>query len=354
MIRRLLSDAGQNQKDSHVRQNEFLEVPCNLRMDMAAGIPKIVVVGPSYVDITAKSDSIPAAGQTSISSSLFFSVNGQGPVQAIQAALCGCEVYLVSKIGGDPSGATAKETLAEYKVKTDFICTAAAKNTGSYVTIIDAAGKNASLIYAGANAALLPQDIDAAEEIISSADICLIGGHLPQDAVIAALRCAKLGNTKVILNPARPPGDRRSGPWRENELPFEYFSADIMILNLYEAADITEHSSAGVRDAKLIGSDLVSRGVGSVVITMGRRGCMVVDRAGADQIAAFEVELVNRAGIGSAFAGAFAAYCAVESDVRAAVKFASAAAALTCMKFGTIEALPGKADIIELLQKEEI
>jgi len=43
---------------------------------------------------------------------------------------------------------------------------------------------------------------------------------------------------------------------------------------------------------------------------------------------------------------------AVEDDIRGAAKFASAAGALACTKFGSLEALPTKAEIIELLQKE--
>ena len=49
----------------------------------------------------------------------------------------------------------------------------------------------------------------------------------------------------------------------------------------------------------------------------------------------------------------FAASCAVGDDIRKAVKFASAAGALVCKKFGVIEALPTKAEILELLMKEE-
>jgi sugar/nucleoside kinase (ribokinase family) len=86
---------------------------------------------------------------------------------------------------------------------------------------------------------------------------------------------------------------------------------------------------------------------------MGKRGCMVVDRTGADHIPAFRIELVDKTCTGDAFAGALAAACAAGDDIRQAVKFASAAGALTCTKFGSIEALPTKADIIELLQKEE-
>jgi sugar/nucleoside kinase (ribokinase family) len=43
----------------------------------------------------------------------------------------------------------------------------------------------------------------------------------------------------------------------------------------------------------------------------------------------------------------------VGDDIRKAVKFASAAGALACTKFGAIEALPAKAEIIELLQKDD-
>ena len=54
------------------------------------------------------------------------------------------------------------------------------------------------------------------------------------------------------------------------------------------------------------------------------------------------------------FAGALAAYCAVKYDLREAVKFASAAGALVCTKFGAIEALPTEAEIVQLLQREDI
>ena len=104
----------------------------------------------------------------------------------------------------------------------------------------------------------------------------------------------------------------------------------------------------------MIGSDLVARGARRAVITMGGRGCMVVDRGGAAHVPAFNVDLVDHTGSGDAFAGALAAYCAVKDDIREGVKFASAAGALTCAKFGAIEALPTKAEIIQLLQKEDI
>jgi len=320
---------------------------------MPERIPKIVVVGGAYVDMVIRCGRIPFGGQSVIGSGLEYITAGTGPNQAVQAALCGCQVHLISKVGGDPFAQMVKKRLADFGINTDFVYTAEAMNTGVIVTMINSEGENADCVYTGANSALGEQDIEAAEDIISSADVCLIHGRLPSEAIVKAIRYAKLHGTKVIVNPARP----MEQPANENsDLPIEYFSADILIPNLYEAADITEQSStisARRETAKLIGSDLVARGVNSVVITMGRRGCLVVDRTGADHIPAFEVELVDQRGRGDGFAGALAACCAVDDDVREAVKFASAAGALACTKFGSIEALPTKAEIIELLQKED-
>lgn len=312
--------------------------------------PKVVVVGGTYVDMAIRCGQIPSAGQNVTGSALSYTTTGPGPNQALEAALCGCEVYLISKIGGDPFAQMTRNTLAESGVNTEFVTTAKAMNTGVVLTFVNAIGENAACHFAGANSALLPRDITDAEKVIAEANVCLIHGQLSQETIISALRCAELYGVKVILNPARPLQKPREAT---GDLPIEYFTADILIPNLYEAAEITEQSTANIRTAKLIGSDLVTRGADYAVITMGKRGCMVVDRNSADQIPAFDVDLVDHTASGDAFAGALAAYCAVENNVRAAVKFASAAGALACTKFGSLEALPTKAEIIELLQKED-
>lgn len=317
---------------------------------MTTNAPKVVVVGGTYVDMALKCDQIPSPGQRIAGSALSYTITGPGPNQAAQASLCGCSVHLISKIGGGPFAQMVKTTLAEFNVNIDFLYTAEAKNTGTIVTLVSAIGESTSLQYTGANTALQPADIDAAEDIFSQADVCLIHGRLPTDAIIKAIRCAELHGTKIILNPARP----MEPTGRENQLlPMEYFSAHILIANLYEAADITDTSAANIHTAKLIGSDLIARGVHAAVITMGKRGCVIVDRTGAKHIPAFEIELIDQTARGDAFAGALAACYAAKNDLTEAVKFAAAAGALACTKFGAIEAMPTKAEIIELLQKQE-
>jgi ribokinase len=315
---------------------------------MSTQRPKVVVIGGTYIDMAFRCARIPTEGQDLAGSELCYKTTGPGPNQATQAVKCGCEVHLVGKVGGDPFASMVKQDLTELKINTAYIYTAEAKNTGVIITMVDSQGENATCHYAGANSALQGNDIEQAEEVISQANLCLIHGQLPREAIITALKLAQIHGVRVILNPAHPLDQRTTN------LPIEYFSADVLIPNLYEAADITEQSTANIRTAKLIGSDLVARGVEYAIITMDRRGCMLIDRSGAEQIPSFEIDLVDDTGCGDAFAGALAAYCAVKSnDMKNAVYFAAAAGALACSKFGSIESLPGKADIIQLLQEQD-
>jgi len=313
--------------------------------------PKVVVIGGTYIDLAVRCSHIPAPGQQVGGSALSCTVAGPGPIQAVQAALCHCDVSLISKIGGDTFAQMALKSLNEYKVDTEYVFFAEAKSTGVIVTLVNAEGENAACRYTGANSALQPADIQMAEERIAQAKICLIHGCLPQEAIVAAIHCANLHRTPIILNPARPIEQTAN---RAADLPSEYFSADVLVCNLTSAAQITDQSGADIRTAKMIGSDLVARGTRCAILTMGPRGCVIVDRSGADHIPAFDVDVVDRTGSGEAFAGALAAYCAVKHDLREAVKFASAAGALVCTKFGAIEALPTEAEIIQLLQREDI
>lgn len=315
---------------------------------MSMQCPRVVAIGGTYVDMAIRCRRIPSEGEAVAGSELCYKTSGPGPSQAAQAVKCGCDVFLVSKVGGDPYADMVRQELSDLGVNTDYVYTAEAMNTGVVVTLVNATGDNAACHYAGANLALTAREIEQAEEAISQADLCLIHGKLPQEAITTALHLAEIHGVRVVLNPAHPLGQRKA------DLPIEYFSADIVVPNLFEAADITDQGNASIRTAKLIGSDLIARGVRYAIITMGRRGCMLIDRYTAEQIPAFDIDLVDDSGCGDAFAGALGAYCAVTcTDMKNAVEFASAAAALVCTKYGSLESIPSKADIIQLLQAQE-
>ena len=316
---------------------------------MAEKSLNVVVVGAGLMDITIRCSQIPQAGQTVKGGGLSYCPTGSGVNQAIQAALCGCNVNFISKVGSDPFGKMIKENLESFGVITDFVYTAEAMNTGTAVTLVNSNGENAICASPGANRSLRSEDIKKAEGLFESAAVCLIHGQMPQDTIITAIRTAQVHGTKVIIDPARS-----TQQWNhaETDLPIEYFSANVLIPDLSEAEQITAEPAESIHTAKLLGSEIVGRGVENVIIKLDKRGCMLVSKDGSVRIPPFDVELVDQTCSGDAFAGALAAYCAVGDDMTEAVKFASAAGALACTKFGSQDSLPSKAEIIELLQTQ--
>ena len=341
-----------DEKENILKKEFFSEA------SMAGGRPIVVVIGGVYVDMAIRCVDFPATGQVAAGSSFSCTPAGAGLNQAIQAALCGCEVWLVGKVGKDIFGQVIKNSLADFGVNTKFIFEAEAKNTAVTVSFVSSSGANRTVVSEGANRALQGSDIKGVEfeKLLSSANVCLINGGVGGEFVCSAIRAAKLSKTKVILDPAL------SSEQFENQsakLPLDYYTADILVPNFAEAAELTTaQKSHNGHTAKLIGSDLIARGVGCVVIKLGKRGALVVDRQGATHIPPFEVKFVDRTACGDAFDGALAASCAVGSargcltadEIRKAVRFASAAGALACTKFGAAESLPKKEEIIELLQ----
>jgi ribokinase len=312
---------------------------------MAGRMPKIVVIGPAYVELTVRCEQVPLAGQTVAGSGFGYTPAGGAVNQAIGAALCGCQVSVIAKVGKDMFAEQIKHNLETYRVDTSLIRTAEAMNTGASVSIVNSGGENAVCFADGANRALRPEDFSSAEaeKAIAGCDLCLIQGSIPREAVVAAIRTAVMLKAKVMLDPACSLADPN--------IPAEYFWVDILNPDIVEAAGWKEGSADRVHESKLIGSDLVMRGVKQAVITMGRRGCVVVDRESAVHVPAFQVDLVDKTCAGDAFAAALAAAYAAGDKMADAVRFASAAGALACTRFGSQDSLPRKEDIIELLQR---
>jgi sugar/nucleoside kinase (ribokinase family) len=84
--------------------------------------------------------------------------------------------------------------------------------------------------------------------------------------------------------------------------------------------------------------------------TRGAQGTIWLDENGQlQQTPAFPVHTVDTLGAGDVFHGAFALAITEGQDIRSALRFASAAAALKCTRFGGAFAAPQRAEVLELL-----
>jgi len=318
---------------------------------MAGRIPKIVVIGPTYVDMVIKCRQFPAPGETVDGFGASCVPTGSGPNRAVEAALCNCDVALISKVGEDPFGEMAKANLRRYRINTELIYTASAMSTGVIMTMVDELGENSSCMSAGANRALSSDELAcaSAESVIGAADVCLICGELPESTVVTAIRTARLHRTRIILE--APPHDHHIEKVAELNWPTEYYTVDVLIPNFHRLVPGAELGAATAGELKLIASELVAAGVGCVLIKMPPREVFIVDRNDTTHVPWFELDIVDHTASADAFAGALAASCAVGDEPKDAVKFACAAGALAMSRFGTQDSLPKKEKIIELLQQ---
>jgi sulfofructose kinase len=111
---------------------------------------------------------------------------------------------------------------------------------------------------------------------------------------------------------------------------------------LQETADVTDDAQALKKIAKLTSSFLAG--------TRGPRGTIWLDEKGVIQeTPAFPVHTVDTLGAGDVFHGAFALAITEKQELRQALRFASAAAALKCTRFGGAFAAPQRAEVEELL-----
>jgi len=115
---------------------------------------------------------------------------------------------------------------------------------------------------------------------------------------------------------------------------------------LQETADVTDDGAALKKIAKLTPSFLAG--------TRGPRGTIWLDEQGnLQETPAFPVHTVDTLGAGDVFHGAFALAITEGQELRQALRFASAAAALKCTRFGGAFAAPKRAEVEGLLDQSQ-
>ena len=116
---------------------------------------------------------------------------------------------------------------------------------------------------------------------------------------------------------------------------------------LQETAGVADDAEALKKIAKLTPSFLAG--------TRGAQGTIWLDeQQNVQQTPAFPVHTVDTLGAGDVFHGAFTLAITEQQDLPEALRFASAAAALKCTRFGGAFAAPQRAEVEELLSQGHV
>lgn len=297
------------------------------------------MVGSLHVDLTVKLDRIPVKGETVIGGVFKVSPGGKGANQAVAASRLGVGVAMVGRVGGDVFGEMLVERLKAENVDTRYVVRDPTVHTGVALIMVDKRGGNLIAVSSGADEKCSPADVDAALDTISDAKAVLLQLEIPQNTVEHAVASARRMGSQVILNPA----PARTLPRRLLE------KVDILVPNALEASYLTGVRVRDVPSAVRAGRRLLEMGVGNALVTLGRRGVVIVTERGTTHLRGVRVKAVDTTGAGDAFCGALAYGLARGMRLHDAAEIANNAAALSTTKLGAQEAMPTLGELHQFM-----
>ena len=300
---------------------------------------KIVVIGSSNTDLIVKVKKFPKAGETIKGASYLQAMGGKGSNQAVAAHRLGGAVKFVTSLGKDTNGLNS---LGYYKEEgLDVSLSLIVEDTSSGIAMIwvDEKGENSIVIISGANEMLSPGYIREIEKEILEADLIVLQMEIPYDTVKAICDLAYENKKQILLNVA---------PARKLDEDI-IKKTDILIVNETEAeivsGEIMEHiGEEGIVDK------LLALGAKTVVLTLGKRGCLLKNDQIYLQVPAFSVKTVDTTAAGDTFCGALAAELSKGRSWHETLEFASAAAAICVTRMGAQPSIPTETEVRNFLK----
>lgn len=296
---------------------------------------KILVVGSSNTDMVIKARHLPRPGETILGGSFFMNPGGKGANQAVTIARLGGQVTFICKTGSDIFGHQSQQLFEEEGINTSYIFSDSEHPSGVALITVDENAENCIVVASGANANLLPSDLNKADEAIAEADLILMQLEIPMETVeYVAEQGHRLGK-KVILNPAP------AHPLSPSLLKHLYMiTPNETEAKMISGIKITDEASA-IEAAKV----LVRMGVQNVIITLGSKGALAYCDKDVEMVPALKVEAVDTTAAGDVFNGALTVALSEGRSLPEAVRFACKASAISVTRVGAQSSAPYRNEV---------
>jgi ribokinase len=307
---------------------------------------RVFVFGSINTDLVVYIPRLPQPGETIGGGTYQSFPGGKGANQAVAAARAGAEVRLHGCLGDDAFGRERIAALEETGVSTAGVRILPGVASGVAQITVDGAGENTIVVAPGANDRFVREGVTIPRA--SQGEICvsLLQNEVPQDTTEGLIRDARAAGHRVFWNLA--PTVARA------PAPDVLAAVDCLICNRNELAALMGRARSSSDDQEGVEQDArvpLSWGVGSVIVTLGRKGSVYVTAAGAQAVAAFEVNAVDTVGAGDCYCGVLAASVAQGLQMTAAMRRASAAAAISTTRRGAQPSMPTAPEIEAFLSR---
>lgn len=290
---------------------------------------KIGVVGSNMVDLITYVNRMPGPGETLEAPTFEIGCGGKGANQAVAAARLGADVLMVTRVGDDIFADNTIRNLNEFGVDTRHVVKVAGKSSGVAPIFVEPSGENSILIVKGANADLLPAEVDKAADDLKACGLILMQMEVPVETVYHTIAFAAENGIETILNPAPAAADL--DPELIRQVTF-------LVPNESELAILSGLPTGTDDEIVTAARSLIARGIRTVIVTLGGRGARMITASEIVNIPPVKVTPKDTTGAGDAFIGSFARFYAETGDVEASLRKAALYAAHSITRPGTQKA----------------
>jgi ribokinase len=298
-------------------------------------VPRVLVVGSANVDYTVQAPRLPRPGETVSDGSLFVNHGGKGANQALAARRLGAEVRLLAAVGDDAGGRGLRDALAAGGVDVNGMVMTTRAATGTALIVVDANGRNQIVVAPGANRTLEVEQVSGRAEDFAWAQVVMCQLEIPLPTARWVLEAGRRNGATTILNPA---------PLPDTGLDFLGL-VDYLTPNAGEAERLAGERVADPESAAAATVVLRSRGVKTVVVTLGEGGALARTADRVLHVPGVPVDAVDTTAAGDAFNGALAVAVGDGQPLDRALRFANTAAALACTRRGAQASLPTREEV---------
>jgi sugar/nucleoside kinase (ribokinase family) len=312
---------------------------------MTAMTKPVVCVGILVADVLGRPiRSMPDPGRLVLVDEMSLHTGGCAVNSASALARLGLPAEVIGKVGTDPFGEFVISTLQKRGVGTHGIKLDREVGTSVTMVLVDPDGERRFFHYIGANASLLPDDIDLG--MVKSAAIIHIGGALVLPGIDGE-------PTAILLKQARQAGVitfldtvwDATGRWMEVLQPCMQH-LDYFIPSLPEAQAIT-----GLSEPHDVAHALIKEGPSTIVLKMGAEGCLVLTKTGElIRIPAYQVTAIDSTGAGDAFAAGFIAGVWLGWSLEKTARLANAVGAMCVTGTGASGAIRSLDETLKFME----
>jgi len=298
--------------------------------------PLVVCAGLAVIDYVFAIER-PTWGSKQRATAFSTVVGGCAANATVTIARLGAQSRLVTPLGGPEGSDAVGDQILGWLAHENVDCSGVVRMAG--VTsplssiLIDRAGERSIVSYRDPH--FLPAPPTDPDAVIADAAAVLVDDHLAEFVLPVATAARKRGIPVVVdLEKSNPETEKL-----RRVCSHLVFSAE------------GARATAGTDKLELAVRRIAKQTEAFVAATNGNDDMVFSEDGEPQRMPAFTVNAVDTLAAGDVFHGAFALALAEQQDIRAALRFASAAAALKCTHFGGIAGAPTRVELEAFLKE---